>query len=107
LSLYRIRGVNVVIEDLLLLNDCALETDWMAQGFCSWAAAWGYDAGAGEEFAGLLGDEVELAIDGLGVVGKQDAEAVADGDAGSDDEEAVGEAAVVGVGEAVEGLPGD
>ena len=52
-------------------------------------------------------DDVALAVVVLRVVGQQHAQPVADGDAGRDDEERVGEAGVLRVGELVERLPGD
>ena len=56
----------------------------------------------------LLGrDDVALAVVVVRVVRQQDAQPVADGDAGGDDQEGVGEAGVLRVGELVERLPGD
>jgi len=65
------------------------------------------DFGLLELLARVFGDEVELAVVVVGIVGEQDAEAVADGNAGGDDEERVGEAVVLRVGQLVEGVPGD
>ena len=62
----------------------------------------------GLEAVELLGrDEVHRPVVVVRVVGQQHAEAVADGDAGRDDEEARAEPLVVRVGQLVEGLPGD
>ncbi len=51
--------------------------------------------------------EVHRPVEGLGIVGQEHAEAVADGDPRRDDEEAGAEPLVVRVGELVERLPGD
>src|ERR1035441_3026911 len=53
------------------------------------------------------GNDVELAIIIVRVVGKEDAQAVADGDAGGNDEEGVGEFRALRIGQLVEGLPSD
>lgn len=49
--------------------------------------------------AHVFGDDIESAVVVAGLVGKQDAEAIANGDAGGDDQE--------GIGEFVKRLPGD
>ena len=51
--------------------------------------------------------DVALAVVVLRVVGQQHAQPVADRDAGRDDQEGVGEAGVLRVGQLVERLPGD
>jgi len=65
------------------------------------------DLRVGELRAVLGRDEVALAVVVVGVLGEQDAEAVADRDAGRDDKEGVGEPRVLAVGRLVERLPGD
>jgi len=55
----------------------------------------------------LRRDDVEFAVVAVRVGRKQDAQPVADRDAGRDDEEGVGEPPVVGVSPLVEHLPGD
>ena len=52
-------------------------------------------------------DDVALAVVVVGVVRQQHAQPVANGDAGRDDQEGVGEAGVLRVGELVERVPGD
>ena len=52
-------------------------------------------------------DDIALAVVGLGIVGQKHPQPVADRDAGGDDQERVGEAAVLAVGQLVEGVPGD
>ena len=53
------------------------------------------------------GDEFAALVVAVGVVGLEDAEAVFDGDAGGDDEEAAGEAVAAGASDGVDRLPGD
>ena len=52
-------------------------------------------------------DQVAEPVVVLGVVGREHPQPVADGDARSDDEERVGEPAILGVGDLVQGVPGD
>ena len=65
------------------------------------------DLGLAELLEQIGRHDVALAVVVLRVVGQQHAQAVADGDAGRDDQEGVGEAGVLRVGELVERLPGD
>ena len=53
------------------------------------------DPGLAELFKLVAGDDVAKAVVIVGVVGEQDAQTVADGDAGADDQERVGETGVL------------
>ena len=55
----------------------------------------------------VLRDEFAAAVVAFRVVGQQHPQAVADGDAGGDDQKALGEAAALGVADGVDRLPGD
>ena len=68
----------------------------------------GDDDGRGLQPVELLqGNDVHRPEEGGRVVGEQNAQAIADGDAGRDHQEVGAEALVLRVGELVEGLPGD
>ena len=55
----------------------------------------------------LRGDDVSGVVVVLGIVGKQDPEAVADGEPVGDKENLIGESAVAGAGKFIEDLPGN
>jgi hypothetical protein len=63
--------------------------------------------GLAEPFEEMAGQDIPLAVVVVRVVRQKHAQPVADRDAGSDDEEGVGELGVLGVGELVERLPRD
>ena len=58
-------------------------------------------------FHAFGGKNVPLPVVVLRVVGQKHAQTVTDGDAGGDDQEGVGETGILGVGQFVEGVPGD
>ena len=55
----------------------------------------------------IRGQNIPLAVVVVGIVGEQDTKAVADSNAGCDNEERIGEAVILGVSELVECVPGD
>ena len=65
------------------------------------------DAGAAELGQQIGRDQFAAGVVAVGIVGQQHPQAVADGDARRDDEEAAGEALAVGVADGVDRLPGD
>ena len=65
------------------------------------------DLGARQLLAVKFRHDVELAVVVLWIVGQQDAQAIADGDAGRDDQEGIGKAVVLRLRELVEGVPCD
>src|SRR5579871_943594 len=55
----------------------------------------------------VAGHEFAAGVVAVGVIGLEDAEAVADGESGGDDQEAAGETGAAGAAQGVDGLPGD
>ena len=87
--------------DLVSLPAATFSRSWKAWKLVMRILAW-------PSWSMQLGrDDVALAVVVLRVVGQQHAQPVADGDAGRDDQEGVGEAGVLRVGELVERVPGD
>ena len=65
------------------------------------------DLGAVEIAEHIGGDQFAVFVVAVGIVGLEDAEPVADGEAGGDYQESAGEFAAAGTADSVDGLPGD